>query len=64
MAVRVMMAHHCHLILSFRLKNAFKCILIKSNLINYMINQLKQQMKNKMQVKAEINLASDINLKC
>ena len=45
-------------------KNAFKCILIKSNLINYMINQLKLQMKNKMQVKAEINLASDINLKC
>ena len=45
-------------------KNAFKSILIKSNLINYLINQLKQQMKNKMQVKAEINLASDINLKC
>ena len=29
-----------------------------------MINQLRQQMKNKMQVKAEINLVSDINLKC
>ena len=32
--------------LSFRLKNAFKSILIKSNLINEMINQLRQQMKN------------------
>ena len=29
-----------------------------------MINQLKLQIKNKMLVKAEINLASDINLKC
>ena len=29
-----------------------------------MTNQLRQQMKNKMQVKAEINLVSDINLKC
>ena len=29
-----------------------------------MTNQLRQQMKNEMQVKAEINLVSDINLKC
>ena len=42
----------------------FKNILIKSKLINEMTNQLRQQMKNKMQVKAEINLVSDINLKC
>ena len=41
-----MMVHHCHLILSFRLKKAFKSILIKSNLINEMINQLRQQMNN------------------
>ena len=47
----------------FPLENAFKSILIKSNLINEMINQLRKQMKNKMQVKAEINLVSDINLK-
>ena len=58
-----MMAHHYHLILSFR-KNAFKSISIKSNLINEMIHQLRQQMKNKMQVKTGINLVSDINLKC
>ena len=45
-------------------ENAFKGILIKSNLINEMINQLRQQMKNKIQVKAEMNLVSDINLKC
>ena len=42
----------------------FENILIKSKLINEMTNQLRQQMKNKMQVKAEINLVSDINLKC
>ena len=46
----------------FPFENAFKSILIKSNLINEMINQLRQ-MKNKMQVQAEINLVSDINLK-
>ena len=44
--------------------NAFKIILIKSNLINEMINQLRQQIQNKMQVKVEINLVSDISLKC
>ena len=48
----------------FPFQNAFKSILIKSNLINEMINQLRQQMKNKMQVQAEINLVLDINLKC
>ena len=48
----------------FPFENAFKSILIKSKLINEMTNQLRQQMKNKMQVKAEINLVSDINLKC
>ena len=48
----------------FPFENAFKSILIKSNLINEMINQLRQQMKNKMQVQAEISLVSDINLKC
>ena len=48
----------------FPFENALKSILIKSNLINEMINQLRQQMKNKMQVQAEINLVSDINLKC
>ena len=47
----------------FPFQNAFKSILIKSNLINEMINQLRQ-MKNKMQVQAEINLVSNINLKC
>ena len=51
--------------LKFPFENAFKSILIKSNLINeMMINQLRQQMKNKMQVQSEINLVSDINLKC
>ena len=45
-------------------ENAFKIILIKSNLINEMINQLRQQIQNKMQVKVEINLVSDISLKC
>ena len=50
--------------LKFPFENAFKIILIKSNLINEMINQLRQQIKNKMQVKSEINLVSDINLKC
>ena len=50
--------------LKFPFENAFKSILIKSNLINEMINQLRQQLKNKIQVKAEINLVSDINLKC
>ena len=39
-------------------------ILIKSNLINEMTNQLGQQMKNKLQVKGRINLISGINLKC
>ena len=34
---------------------ASKSTLIKSNLIDEMINQLRQQMKNKMQVKAESN---------
>ena len=48
----------------FPLENAFKIILIKSNLINEMINQLRQQIKKKMQIKAEINLVLDINLKC
>ena len=48
----------------FSFENAFKIILIKSNLINKMISQLRQQMKNKMQVKAGINLFSGINLKC
>ena len=48
----------------FPFQNAFKIILIKSNLINEMINQLRQQIKKKMQVKAEIDLVSDINLKC
>ena len=48
----------------FPFQNAFKIILIKSNLINEMTNQLRQQIKKKMQVKAEINLVSDINLKC
>ena len=48
----------------FPFQNAFKIILIKSNLINEMINQLRQQIKKKMQVKAEINLVADINLKC
>ena len=47
----------------FPFENAFKSILIKSNLIHEMINQLRQ-MKNKMQVQAEINLVSNINLKC
>ena len=48
----------------FPFGNAFKTILIKSNLINEMINQLKQQIKNKMLEKTEINLGSNINLKC
>ena len=48
----------------FPFGNAFKIILIKSNLINEMINQLKQQIKNKMLGKTEINLGSNINLKC
>ena len=42
------MAYHCHLILNFRFKAS---VLIKSNLINEMTNQLEQQMKSKMQVK-------------
>ena len=50
--------------LKFPFENAFKIILIKSNLINEMINQLKQQIKNKMLEKTEINLGSNINLKC
>ena len=50
--------------LKFPFENAFKSILIKSNLINEMLNQLRQQLKNKIQAKAEINLVSDINLKC
>ena len=45
-----MIAHHCYLILSFRLKIHLKIILIKSNLIN--------EMKSKIQVKAEMNLVS------
>ena len=48
----------------FPLESAFESILIKSNLINEMINQLRQEMKNKIQVKAKINLVSDISLKC
>ena len=32
--------------LKFLFENVFKSILIKSNLINKMINQLRQQMKN------------------
>ena len=59
-----MMAHHYHLILSFRLKMHLKVFQFKSNLIYEMIHQLRQQMKNKMQVKTGINLVSDINLKC
>ena len=38
--------------LKFPFENAFKIFLIKSNLINEMINQRRQQMQNKMQVKA------------
>ena len=34
----------------FLFENLFKGILIKSNLINEMVTQLGQQMKNKMQV--------------
>ena len=34
--------------LKFPFENAFKSILIKSNLINEMINQLRQQVKNKI----------------
>ena len=48
----------------FLFENTFKSILIKSNLINEMIYQLRQQMKKKMKVKARINLVSGINLKC
>ena len=48
----------------FTFENSFKSILIKSNLIDEMINQLRQQLKNKIQVKAEMNLVSDSNLKC
>ena len=47
----------------FPFENAFKIILIKSNLINEMINQPRQQIKNKMLVKVEINLVPDISLK-
>ena len=36
----------------FPFENAFKIFLIKSNLINEMINQQRQHMQNKMQVKA------------
>ena len=36
----------------FLFENAFKIFLIKSNLINEMINQRRQHMQNKMQVKA------------
>ena len=54
------MAQHGHLILSLHLKTY---LLIKLNLINEMITQLGQQMKNKMQVKVEINLVSHINFK-
>ena len=43
----------------FPFENAFKIILIKSNLINEMINQRRQEIENKMQVKVEINLVSD-----
>ena len=32
----------------FPFEDAFKSILIKSNLINEMINQLRQQVKNKI----------------
>ena len=55
-----MMAQHGHLILSLHLKTY---LLIKLNLINEMITQLGQQMKNKIQVKVEINLVSHINFK-
>ena len=51
----------------FPFENALKSILIKSNLIYEMINQLRQQMKKKKkkkEVKARINLVSGINLKC
>ena len=48
----------------FLFENLFKGILIKSNLINEMVTQLGQQMKNKMQVKVEINLVSHISMKC
>ena len=42
-----------------------KSILMKSNLnSNKMTNQLAQQMINNVQVKVQINLVSDINLKC
>ena len=36
----------------FPFENAFKIFLIKSNLVNEMINQRRQHMQNKMQVKA------------
>ena len=49
----------------FPFENVFNSILIKSNLINEITIQLRQQAKKKkMQVKAEINLVSHINLKC
>ena len=58
------MGHHGSLLqfgFNIPFESAFKSILIKSNLINEMINQLRQQMKNASKSRNQFGFEYQIN---